>query len=233
MHKRIYGLENEHRVIKKAHHHQSVIDNTIADDSDTYNKFMANGAKIYIDSGCVEYATPECSSVIDLIAHERAGSTIVFEKLQGLADVLKSSRGWENGTSGCHENYFVEQKLVPVLKSPLATWYLNHPGSYQSLANHLLAFLISRQILCGAGAISPMGGRGFCYQISQRADYITTDINASTRGKRPILNCRSELDPSGQGFRLHLILGDANMSEVSTLLKVGTTGFILRMIEAG
>lgn len=224
MKKRVYGIENEYRVIQKpgARRYADII----FKDREIHHGFTANGARIYIDRGMPEYATPECASVMDLIKCEEAGNKIIFRKLKDAANILKSSLGWIKHTSGCHENYLIEKRLVGPVDS------FEKTKNFENLARLLLPFLVSRQILCGAGTISEIG-RQAEYHISQRSDYITKELGWCTTQNRSIVNTRPEPHASPPYFRLHLILGDANMSEISTLLKVGTTGIILQMIESG
>lgn len=218
MKRRIYGIENEYRIIQKA----NTMDygTLILNDPEIYYDFMINGARIYIDSGDLpEYATPECASILDLIRCENAGNKIMFNKLGGVANILKSSRGWGKYTSGCHENYLISN--IPSV-------------CFQNLGRLLIPFLVSRQILCGAGIIEIQDQDGQAkYHISQRSNYIISERGDYSRSHRSIINTRYEPHAGSRYFRLHLILGDSNMSDISTFLKMGTTGIILRMIEAG
>lgn len=230
MHKRIYGLENEHRVIKKSgekcNHY-----NVLNQNPHAIKDFITNGAKLYVDQEHVEYATPECLSVLDVIAYEKAGNAIVFDLFGDSYEVLKSSQGWEKGTCGYHENYLIERKLIPPIHFNNA-----QQNDFTHIKRSLLAFLTSRQILCGAGGIVCFGANEHIYQISPRANHINTTLSLGTTHdmSRAIINTRDEPHADKtKYFRLHLILSDANMSDISLLLKVGTTGLMLRMIESG
>jgi proteasome accessory factor A len=194
------------------------------------NNVLTNGARYYVDHAHPEYATPECLSTRDIIACDKAGERILEYSSQHANEALHGSHQihvYKNNTDhkgnsyGCHENYTVDAH------------------TYQQLfrdtgLRELVPFLVTRQILCGAGKV----GQENCavprvgYQISQRADFCETVFSIKTMSGRPLLNTRDEPHADRRRFRrLHLIIGDANMSEVSTYLKVGTTQLVLRMIE--
>ncbi len=190
---------------------------------------LRNGARFYNDHTHPEYSTPECRSVMDLVAHDRAGELIVREAarrrnrqldamgLAGDVSVYKNNTDFHGHSYGCHDNYLLPRH-VP----------------FERIASGLIPFLISRQILVGAGKTgveSPNGRFRMGYQISQRADFVETELSVNTMHNRPVVNTRDEphADPS-RFRRLHLILGDANMAEYSTALKVGTTRAVLELI---
>ncbi len=193
---------------------------------------LSNGARFYNDHTHPEYSTPECLSLVDLVAHDRAGEAIVWgaatrrnralERSGQVGDVslYKNNTDFHGHSYGCHDNYLVPRG-VP----------------FGELAVRLLPFLVSRQVIAGSGKIGVESGRGYAsgrYQISQRADFIETDLSVNTMHNRPIVNTRDEPHADPQRFRrLHLILGDANMSEYATALKVGTTRLVLELIERG
>ncbi|HCV25729.1 MAG TPA: hypothetical protein DGN59_19910, partial [Candidatus Latescibacteria bacterium] len=193
--------------------------------------FLFNGGRFYIDMGHVEYATPECRGLFDLVASDRAGEVIVQRALDQLG--LASEGGffknnidhYTGATFGCHENYLVRRDV---------------PFS-QVLLPAILPFFVSRQIYAGAGRVGchtdifEYGGveeGEVTYQISQRADHIVTEIYQWIQFSRAIINTRDEpLADWGLYRRLHLLVGDSNMSEYATALKVGTTALMLELLE--
>ncbi len=193
------------------------------------NVFLRNGARLYLDVGShPEYATPECDSVVDLVAHDKAGERILEGLLvdadrrlaeEGIAGdiyLFKNNTDSAGNSYGCHENY-----LVP------------RHGDLGRLMDILTPFLVTRQLICGAGKVLQTP-RGAVYCVSQRAEHIWESVSSATTRSRPIVNTRDEPHADAERFRrLHVIVGDSNMSETTTLLKVGATGLLLRMIEAG
>ena len=194
--------------------------------------FLFNGGRMYIDMGHVEYATPECRGLFDLVASDRAGELMVQRALEQLslaedASFFKNNIDHYTGaTFGCHENYLVRRDV------PFA----------QVLLPAILPFFVSRQIYAGAGRVGchtdifEYGGgaedREVPYQISQRADHIVTEIYQWIQFSRAIINTRDEpLADWGLYRRLHLLVGDSNMSEYATALKVGTTALMLELLE--
>jgi proteasome accessory factor A len=193
------------------------------------NVFLRNGARLYLDVGShPEYATPECDNVVDLIAHDKAGERILEGLLvdaerrlseEGIAGdiyLFKNNTDSAGNSYGCHENYLVprEQELG-------------------RLTDTLTPFLVTRQIICGAGKVLQTP-RGAVYCVSQRAEHIWEGVSSATTRSRPIINTRDEPHADAEKFRrLHVIVGDSNMSETTTLLKVGATDLVLRMVEAG
>ena len=191
------------------------------------NVFLANGARLYLDVGShPEYATPECDSLNDLIAHDKAGERIL-EQLLGSAEQRLHDEGirgdvylFRNNTDsagnsyGCHENYLTTRS--------------------EDLAHYtevLIPFLVSRQIYAGAGKVITTS-RGSHFSVSQRAEHIWEGVSSATTRSRPIINTRDEPHADAERFRrLHVIVGDTNMSEYSTYLKVGATMLMLRMLE--
>ena len=190
---------------------------------------LPNGARFYNDHTHPEYSTPECRALRDLLAQDRAGERIV----QWAADRRNKSLGGEhvqlykNNTDfhghsyGCHDNYLVPRSIV-----------------FPRLVAGLLPFLVSRQLIAGAGKTGIEAQEsGFVpghFQLSQRADFVETELSVDTMHNRPILNTRDEPHADPKKFRrLHLIIGDANMCEYATALKVGTTRLVLELIEHG
>ncbi len=195
--------------------------------------FLFNGGRLYIDMGHVEYATPECNGLFDLVASDRAGELMVQRALEEL-DLAETASFFKNNidhytgaTFGCHENYLVRRDV---------------PFS-QVLLPAMLPFFVTRQIFAGAGrvgchtdAFEPGSAEdeGVSFQISQRADHIVTEIYQWIQFSRAIINTRDEpLADWGLYRRLHLLVGDSNMMEFATALKVGTTGLVLQLLEEG
>ncbi len=189
--------------------------------------FLENGARLYLDVGShPEYATPECDNVLDLIAHDKAGERIL-EALLAAAEVRLHEEGisgdvylFKNNTDsagnsyGCHENYLVARQ-----------------GEFARIADVLIPFFVTRQIYSGAGKVLH-GPRGAQYCLSQRAEHIWEGVSSATTRSRPIINTRDEPHADAERFRrLHVIVGDSNMSEVTTFLKIGVTDLVVRMVE--
>jgi proteasome accessory factor A len=193
------------------------------------NVFLRNGARLYLDVGShPEYATPECDNVMDLVAHDKAGERILEELLveaglrlheEGIAGdiyLFKNNTDSAGNSYGCHENYLVPRHV-----------------ELGRLTEILTPFLVTRQIICGAGKVLQTP-RGTVYCVSQRAEHIWEGVSSATTRSRPIINTRDEPLADAERFRrLHVIVGDSNMSETTMLLKVGSTDLMLRIIEAG
>ncbi len=193
------------------------------------NVFLSNGSRLYLDVGShPEYATPECDSVRDLVVHDKAGERILEglaedaqlrlqeEGVEGELYLFKNNTDSAGNSYGCHENYSIRRA-----------------GEFQAISDVLIPFLISRQITCGAGKVV-VGTKGPTYCVSQRADHIWEGVSSATTRSRPIINTRDEPHADAERFRrLHVIVGDSNMSETTTLLKVGSADLVLRMIETG
>jgi proteasome accessory factor A len=193
------------------------------------NVFLRNGARLYLDVGShPEYATPECDNVVDLVTHDKAGERILEglmadadrrlreEGISGDIYLFKNNTDSAGNSYGCHENY-----LIP------------RHAELGRLTDILTPFLVTRQLICGAGKVLQTP-RGATYCVSQRAEHIWEAVSSATTRSRPIINTRDEPHADAERWRrLHVIVGDSNMSETSTLLKVGSTDLMLRMIEAG
>lgn len=193
------------------------------------NVFLGNGARLYLDVGShPEYATAECDKVDDLIAQEKAGELIVHDLAQDAEQrmasegiharvyVLKNNVDSRGNSYGSHENYLVRRA------APLSR-----------ITDSLIPFLITRQLLTGAGHLQVTGERA-TYQLSQRADHMWEGLSSSTTRSRPIINTRDEPHADAEKFRrLHVIVGDSTMSEATTRLRVLSTGLLLAAIEAG
>jgi proteasome accessory factor A len=187
------------------------------------NVFTPAGARLYLDIGShPEYATAECSALDELVAQERAGDALMAGLAQAASErtgaaiaVLKNNTDSAGHAFGCHENYQVRRE-----------------GS-ADLAAKLVPFLVTRQIMVGAGKIQvdPAGAR---YLLSQRAYHTAEALSSASTRSRPMINTRDEPHADGQLFRrLHVIVGDSNMSSVSSRLKVGSMLLVLRAAAQG
>ena len=190
------------------------------------DRVLVNGARLYNDHGHPEYSTPECASLLDLVTHDKAGERIVLAAAQarmaqagvGSVQIFKNNTDFHGSSYGTHENYLIPRE------TPFA-----------QLLSGLLPFFATRIIYAGAGkmGIEPRGDQGI-YQISQRADFFTEDASVDTLHRRPLVNTRDEPHADPRDWRrLHVICGDANMSEYATALKVGTTYLVLSLLEMG
>ncbi|MEI2825556.1 MAG: Pup--protein ligase [Dermatophilaceae bacterium] len=193
------------------------------------NVFLSNGARLYLDVGShPEYATPECDSLVQAVIHDKAGERILEglaeEAQQRLAEegvvgdvyVFKNNTDSAGNSYGSHENYLV-----------------GRAGEFEQLSTTLIPFLISRQLISGAGKLTTTAG-GPTYALSQRADHIWEGLSSATTRSRPIINTRDEPHADAERYRrLHVIVGDSSMSETTTLLKLGSTDLVLRMAESG
>ncbi|MDP9101639.1 MAG: Pup--protein ligase [Actinomycetota bacterium] len=237
MERRIFGIENEYGVTCTFRGQRRLSPDEVArylfrrvvSWGRSSNVFLKNGARLYLDVGShPEYATPECDSVIDLVTHDKAGERILEGLLmdaerrlreEGIAGdiyLFKNNTDSAGNSYGCHENYLVGRH-----------------GEFSRLADVLIPFLVTRQMICGAGKVLQTP-RGAVFCVSQRAEHIWEGVSSATTRSRPIINTRDEPHADAERFRrLHVIVGDSNMNEVTTLLKVGTTDLVLRMIEAG
>ena len=190
------------------------------------NKLLANGGRLYVDGAHPEYSTPECSNPRELVAYERAGEQIIAQCLQALNQSLgeerfflyKNNSDGKGNSYGYHENYLISRDIP-----------------FERIAQVILPFFVTRQIFSGAGKVGAENKTDpVDFQISQRADFFECIQDLNTMVKRPIVNTRDEPHGDPSRFRrFHVIVGDANMAEISTYLKVGTTAIVMEMIEAG
>ncbi|BCA54277.1 Pup deamidase/depupylase [Nitrospira sp. KM1] len=190
------------------------------------NKVLANGGRLYVDGAHPEYSTPECTSPREIVAFERVAERILVQCLEAMTKdrgreqfvLYKNNSDGKGNSYGYHENYLVSRS-VP----------------FERLVKLLAPFFVTRAIYAGAGKVGAENQTAHAdYQISQRADFFECLVDLNTMVKRPIVNSRDEPHSDyGRYRRLHVIVGDANMSEVSTYLKVGTLGIVLDLIEAG
>jgi proteasome accessory factor A len=195
----------------------------------TSNVFLENGARLYLDVGShPEYATPECTSALEAVVHERAGDRLidalaqrtqqglVEDGIEGRVRVFRNNTDFSGNSYGSHENYLVVRD-----------------GPFQPLADALLPFLVTRQIFAGAGKILRTA-RGAVYVLSQRAEHIWEGVSSATTRSRPVINSRDEPHADAERFRrLHVIVGDSNMSDFATWLRVATCDLVIRLVEEG
>ena len=188
------------------------------------NKVLANGGRLYVDGAHPEYSSPECTNPRDVVIYEKAGDRVLEQccemasRVKGPDQLIvyRNNTDGKGNSYGYHENYLVD-RAVP----------------FDTLMKYLIPFFVSRQIYAGSGKVGAENRMpAVSYQISQRADFFETLVDLNTMVKRPIINTRDEphADPS-RYRRLHVIVGDANMAEYSTYLKVGATAVVLTMIE--
>ena len=191
------------------------------------NVFLENGARLYLDVGShPEYATPECDSLHDIVAHDKAGERILEgllrsaerrleeEGIRGQIYLFKNNTDSAGNSYGCHENYLVGRQ-----------------GDFQRIIDTLIPFFVTRQIFSGAGKLLQTA-RGTVFCLAQRAEHIWEGISSATTRSRPIINTRDEPHADAERYRrLHVIAGDSNMSEYVTFVKIGTTAALLQMLE--
>ena len=196
------------------------------DDVGMANVILTNGARLYVDHAHPEYSTPEVTNPRDAVLWDRAGVEIMARAMElaaripGSAPILLYKNNTDNkGASyGCHENYLM-RRATP----------------FADIVRHLTPFFITRQVFTGSGRLGVgQEGRRAAYQLTQRADFFEVEVGLETTLKRPIINTRDEPHADPERFRrLHVIVGDANLSDTATYLKMGTTAIVLSMIEEG
>jgi proteasome accessory factor A len=188
------------------------------------NVILTNGARLYVDHAHPEYSTPEVTTPLDVVRWDKAGEQVMLDasrragQLPGGSPIVLYKNNTDNkGASyGAHENYLMRRSTP-----------------FGDIVRHLTPFFVSRQVFCGAGRVGiGQDGREHGFQLSQRADFFEVEVGLETTLKRPIINTRDEPHADPEKYRrLHVIIGDANLSEVATYLKVGTTSLVLAMIE--
>jgi Pup amidohydrolase len=202
-------------------------DATIEDDSGLVNIILPNGARYYVDHAHPEYSSPECSNARAAVIWDKAGERILEDSISAaqamVSDgekvfIYKNNSDGKGNSYGTHENYLVDRK-VP----------------FADIVKHLTPFFVSRQVYTGAGKVGAENtAESVDYQISQRADFFEVEVGLETTFKRPIINTRDEPHADPEKYRrLHVIVGDANMCEIPTYLKIGATSLVLKMIEDG
>ncbi len=192
------------------------------------NVFLTNGARLYLDVGShPEYATAECDDIREVVIQDRAGERIVEglvadaqlrlaeEGIEGEIHLFKNNTDSGGNSYGCHENFLIRRR-----------------ADYLDQIEALLPFLITRQLICGAGKVLSTP-RGTIYALSQRADHMWEGVSSATTRSRPIINTRDEPHADAESFRrLHVIVGDSNMCELTTMVKVASMDLVLRALEA-
>ncbi|MGI8875937.1 MAG: depupylase/deamidase Dop [Egibacteraceae bacterium] len=203
------------------------------DDVGLANSILTNGARFYVDHAHPEYSSPECSNPRDAVVWDKAGERILEIAAQRAAHLLpgadpsgdrspgrilitKNNTDGKGAAYGMHENYIVERSLP-----------------FGELVRQITPFFVSRQVMVGAGRIgNEFNLADVGYQIAQRSDFFEVEVGLETTLKRPIVNTRDEPHADPDRFRrLHVIIGDANMSEVATFAKLGSTALVLAMVE--
>ncbi|HZD64882.1 MAG TPA: depupylase/deamidase Dop [Acidimicrobiales bacterium] len=192
------------------------------------NAVLTNGARFYVDHAHPEYSTPECATPLELVRFDKAGEHILAASMEAASDLLapgqrivvyKNNSDRKGNSYGCHENYLMDRS-VP----------------FSRIVQHVMPHFVTRQVYAGAGKVgresSATGEADVAFQLSQRAEFFEEEVGLETTLKRPIINTRDEPHADAQRYRrLHVILGDANLAEVATFLKVGATAIVLAMIE--
>lgn len=238
MDRRIFGIETEYGMMCSEDGRRRLSPDEVARHmfrrivarARSSNAFLANGGRLYLDVGNhPEYATAECDTLTDLLAQDLAGERIIQslvgearermaqEGITAAVYAFKNNIDSAGNSYGCHENYLVARS------SDLAR-----------LTAVLVPFLLTRQLICGAGNIvrAPDGSAQYC--LSQRADVMWEGASSATTRSRPMINTRDEPHADSSRYRrLHVIVGDSNMCQATTLLKVGSTDLVLRALEAG
>ncbi len=235
MQRRIFGIENEYGVTCVLRGQRRLSPDEVArylfrrvvSWGRSSNVFLENGARLYLDVGShPEYATPECDSIYDVVAHDRAGERILEglvesaerrlaeEGIRGDIYLYRNNTDSAGNSYGCHENYLIGRQ-----------------GDFQRTIDTLLPFLVTRQIWEGAGKLLNTA-RGTIYSLAQRAEHIWEGSSSATTRSRPIINTRDEPHADAEKYRrLHVIAGDSNMSQYATYVKIGTMVALLQMLE--
>lgn len=198
----------------------------LTDDPAMANVVLTNGSRLYVDHAHPELSTPEVTNPRDAVRWDRAGVAIMQKAMELTAEepdaqpvvLYKNNTDNKGASYGCHENYLMARQ------TPFA-----------EIVRIMTPFFITRQVFTGAGRLGVgQDGRTLAYQISQRADFFEVEVGLETTLKRPIINTRDEPHADPEKYRrLHVIVGDANMSDVATFLKMGTTAIVLSLLESG
>ena len=235
MQRRIFGIENEYGVTCVLRGQRRLSPDEVArylfrrvvSWGRSSNVFLENGARLYLDVGShPEYATPECDSIYDVVAHDRAGERILEglvesaeqrlaeEGIRGEIYLYRNNTDSAGNSYGCHENYLIQRET-----------------DFPRMIDTLIPFLVTRQIWAGAGKLLHTA-RGTVYSLAQRAEHIWEGSSSATTRSRPIINTRDEPHADAERFRrLHVIAGDSNMSEYTTYVKIGSMVALLQMLE--
>ena len=192
------------------------------------NAVLANGSRYYVDHAHPELSTPECLDPLSLLCWDRAGDEILIKSMSAANEALpdgeelivyKNNSDPKGNSYGCHENYHISRETP-----------------FGRIVQHATTHFVTRQIFTGAGKVGSeaIGEKRMeiPFQLTQRADFFEEEVGLETTLKRPIINTRDEPHADPLKYRrLHVIVGDANLCEVSTFLKLGTTGLLMAMIE--
>jgi len=204
---------------------QALDHNDLDEDTGMANVILTNGARLYVDHAHPEYSTPEVTSPRDIVLWDKAGERVMAEATRRAARVpgtqpiqlYKNNTDGKGASYGAHENYLMDRRTP-----------------FVDIIRGLVPFFVTRQVFAGAGRVGiGAESRGHGFQVSSRADFFEVEVGLETTLKRPIINTRDEPHADAEKYRrLHVIIGDANLAELSTYLKVGTTSLVLAMIEA-
>ncbi|MGH3472685.1 MAG: depupylase/deamidase Dop [Nocardioidaceae bacterium] len=187
------------------------------------NLILTNGARLYVDHAHPEFSAPECTNPRDAVLWDKAGDSVIVEAAsnvhipgQNPIVMYKNNTDNKGASYGAHENYLMRRSTP-----------------FPDIVRHITPFFVSRQVICGAGRVGiGQDGAGHGFQVSQRADFFEVEVGLETTLKRPIVNTRDEPHADPEKYRrLHVIIGDANLSEISSYLKLGMTALVLAMIE--
>ncbi len=202
--------------------HPTQLTDEWGEDPTMANVVLTNGARLYVDHAHPEYSSPEVTTPRDAIRWDRAGEVVMREAVERLATVPPGVNLYKNNTDGKGASYGTHENYLMSRRTP-----------FLDIVAHLMPFFVVRQILCGAGRVgigvdSTRNG----FQLAQRSDFFECEVGLETTLKRPIINTRDEPHALADHYRrLHVIIGDANHSDVANLLKMGTTSLVLAMIE--
>ena len=199
----------------------------LEDEGGLVSVILDNGARYYVDHAHPEYSTPECTNARDLVVHDKAGERVLAESIRASRRIMQPNQSivvYKNNSDGKGNSY-----------GCLENYLMSRATPFPMIVRYLTPFLVTRQIFTGAGKVGSEGinaRHNVAFQLSQRADFFEVEVGLETTFKRPIINTRDEPHADPEKYRrLHVIIGDANMSEVATFLKTGTTALILKMIE--
>ncbi|HQY97451.1 MAG TPA: depupylase/deamidase Dop [Phycicoccus sp.] len=194
------------------------------DDPTMANVVLTNGARLYVDHAHPEYSSPEVTNPRDAIRWDRAGELVMREAVQRLGTVPPGVNLYKNNTDGKGQSYGTHENYLMSRRTP-----------FLDIVKHLTPFFVVRQVMCGAGRVGiGVDSRTNGFQLAQRSDFFECEVGLETTLKRPIINTRDEPHAVADLYRrLHVIIGDANHSDVANLLKMGTTSLVLAMIEDG
>ncbi len=204
---------------------QALDHNDLDEDTGMANVILTNGARLYVDHAHPEYSTPEVTNPRDIVLWDKAGEQVMAEAARRAARIpgnptiqlYKNNTDGKGASYGSHENYLMDRRTP-----------------FIDIIRGLIPFFVTRQVFAGSGRVGiGTEGRTQGFQLSQRADFFEVEVGLETTLKRPIINTRDEPHADADKYRrLHVIIGDANLAELATYLKVGTTSLVLAMIEA-